>query len=210
MVGGRSATTARKESYGDFWLENNLIKTICVYILSSARILTCSPTVAGFLPRENRRETQLESWQRRGRYTVTQPGMAALNSILGKAAFVKRQTMASSVEGTQVDFHLLSEDTRYPPSLCVWFGDKLSISRPFWTWAEDEMWHTAGPYLPKYSNPSRISGTILPQVFQKRIRDPKGPCKKSVIWAVYKHAGLSTGCLRCGWDATCWTTREWD
>lgn len=131
MDGGRSASAARKEPCGDFRLENNLIKNICVYIFSSAPLLTCSSTVAGFLPPANRPETQLESWQRRGRYIVTQPGMAALNSILGKAAFVKRQTMASSVEGTQVDFHLLSEDTRYPPSLCVWFGDKLSISRPF-------------------------------------------------------------------------------
>lgn len=66
-----------------------------------------------------------------GRYTVTQAGAAALNSILGKVAFVKRQTMASSVEGAPVDFHLLSEDTRYLGFLCVWVQDKLSISRPF-------------------------------------------------------------------------------
>lgn len=82
-------------------------------------------------PPEKRRETQLRSWQRRGRYVVTQAGPAALNSTLGKVAFVKRRTMASSVEGAQVDFQLLSEDTRYPPFLCVRFGDKLSISRPF-------------------------------------------------------------------------------
>lgn len=80
----------------------------------SALILTYSSTVAGFVHSENQRETQLKTWQQHGRYIVTQSGLGALNSILGKVAFVNRQTMASSVEGTEVDFHLLSEDTRYP------------------------------------------------------------------------------------------------
>lgn len=85
----------------------------------SAPSLTYSLTVAAFVHSENRRETQLKTWQQRRRYIVTQSGLAALNSILGKVAFVNRHTMGSSVEGTEVDFHLLSEDTRYLPFLCV-------------------------------------------------------------------------------------------
>lgn len=76
-----------------------------------------SSTVAGFVRPENRRETQLQTWQRRHRYIVTQSALAALNPILGKVAFVERRTMERSVEGTEVDFHLLSEDTGHRPRL---------------------------------------------------------------------------------------------
>lgn len=38
--------------------------------------------------------------------------------------------MERSVEGTEVDFHLLSEDTGHRPLLCVEFEDKLPFSRP--------------------------------------------------------------------------------
>lgn len=89
-----------------------------------------SSTVAGFVRPENRRETQLQTWQRRRRYIVTQSGLAALNSILGKVAFVERRTMERSVKGPEVDFHLLSEDTGHRPLLCVEFEDKLPFSRP--------------------------------------------------------------------------------
>lgn len=102
-----------------------------------------------------RRETQLKSWQQNCRYMVTQSALAALNSILGKVAFVKRQTMGSSVEGTEVDFHLLSEDTRYSPFHRVWFEDKLSFSRPFWTRAAEE---TASARLPEYLNYQQFLG----------------------------------------------------
>lgn len=116
-----------KTSYSDFWLR---ITSSEISACASVPFLTWTSTGAAFFSPDNRHERQLKSWQRHGRYTVTQPGMAALNSILGKAAFVKRQTMVSSVEGTQVDFHLLS-DTRYPPFLCVWFEDKLFYLKAF-------------------------------------------------------------------------------
>lgn len=100
-------------------------------------------------PRKKKKTSGKQAWKvgSGGRSAVTQPGAAALNSIL--AAFVGRQTMASSVEGAQVDFQLLSEDTRYWAVLCVQLQDKLSICRPFWTWAEDETWHTLEPQRPK-------------------------------------------------------------
>lgn len=52
--------------------------------------------------------------------------------------------MGRSVEGTEVDFHLLSEDTRYLPFHRAQFEDKLSFSRPFWTQAQDQMPHKVG------------------------------------------------------------------
>lgn len=97
----------------------------------SARFFTRSSTVAAFVHPENRHETQLKTWQRRGRYIVTQSALAASNSVLGTVAFVKRQTMRRSVGGTEVDFHLLSADTRYLPFHRQQFEDKLSFSGPF-------------------------------------------------------------------------------
>lgn len=68
----------------------------------SALFLTYSSTVAGFVHSENQRETQLKTWQQHCRYIVTQSGLAALNSILGKVAFVNRQTMESSVKAQRL------------------------------------------------------------------------------------------------------------
>lgn len=57
--------------------------------------------------------------------TVTRSAGAALNSTLAEVAFVNRHTKTSSVEGTEVDFQLLSRDTGYPPFLRARFEDKL-------------------------------------------------------------------------------------
>lgn len=58
-------------------------ENIRVYISAapSAVFLTGGSTVAVFVLPENPRETQLKTWQQRGRYMVTQSAVAALNSI---------------------------------------------------------------------------------------------------------------------------------
>lgn len=85
-------------------------------------------------------------------------------------AFVNRQTMESPVEGTEVDFHLLSEDTRYPPFHHVWFEDKLSFLRSFLnTSMGGNMTQGQAVFSGRSSDTSGFSGNI-PSLWERLLR----------------------------------------